>query len=200
MFSSRVPHKMQNLGLQFYSFVHKLIVRTKTKLALPPITLQFKDEPKTKYFDQLICLRNEMANSLMIAQSKQLSDCSNCKKGPIRKGRHNYHQDCENIVNEQIYEELKASLMYLAMASYFGRTDVAFPGCHGYFLNMHLEEHEHAMVFFNYQLMRGADVKLKTIEAPDCHEFPNMTGVFEKALDMEIHVKDVSTVIIYSLI
>jgi len=45
----------------------------------------------------------------------------------------NYHEECEAFVNKQINMELYASYVYMSMAYYFDREDVAMPGFHKYF-------------------------------------------------------------------
>lgn len=57
-------------------------------------------------------------------------------------------------------------LMYLSMASYFGRSDVAFPGFADYFRKAGGEEWRHANTFISYQNKRGGKVKLKDIKKP----------------------------------
>lgn len=67
--------------------------------------------------------------------------------------RQNYSQECEAGVNKQINMELYASYVYLNMAYYFNRFDVALPGFHTYFMKQSDEEREHAKkvcAVFNY--------------------------------------------------
>lgn len=58
--------------------------------------------------------------------------------------RQNYHEECETGVNKQIQLELTASYVYLSLAAYFDRADVAFPGAQKYFAKQSKEEREHA--------------------------------------------------------
>ncbi|EFN61283.1 Ferritin, lower subunit [Camponotus floridanus] len=53
------------------------------------------------------------------------------------------------------------------MAAYFGRVDVALPGCESFFMQMHYEEHKHALKFLDYIKMRGGKVHLCTVSPPD---------------------------------
>lgn len=46
----------------------------------------------------------------------------------ISRVRQNYHAESEAGVNKQINLELTASYVYLSMAFYFDRDDVALPG------------------------------------------------------------------------
>ena len=58
--------------------------------------------------------------------------------------RHNYHSDSEAGVNKQINLELYASYVYLSIAYYFDRDDIARPGFHEFFKKQSDEEREHA--------------------------------------------------------
>ena len=60
------------------------------------------------------------------------------------QARQNYHQEVEAGVNKQINLELYASYVYLSMAHYFDRDDVALPGFHSFFKKASDEEREHA--------------------------------------------------------
>ncbi|KAB0799439.1 hypothetical protein PPYR_07319 [Photinus pyralis] len=106
-------------------------------------------------------------------------------------GRSSYHAEVEKAVNEQIVAEFNAMYMYLSMASYFGRTDVALPGCYGFFMDMHIEEHEHGLIFLNYQNMRGGKVVLGNIQlAPDKICWDGIRSAFATAAEMEKSIKD----------
>lgn len=59
----------------------------------------------------------------------------------------------------------------MEQAGYFGRVDVALPGCESFFLQMHHEEHDHAIKFFNYVKRRGGCVKLGPIVQPDSEDW-----------------------------
>lgn len=85
--------------------------------------------------------------------------------------RQNYHEDCEAAINKQINMELYASYVYLSMAGYFDRDDVALPGFKKYFNKSSDEEREHAQKFIKYQNMRGGRVVLAPIEVIET--FPN---------------------------
>lgn len=107
--------------------------------------------------------------------------------------RHCFHDECEKLLNEQIEAELNACYTYLAMASHFGRSEVALPGCYAFFFQMHLEELGHAHNLIRYQNMRGGKVLfcgLKTVE--DCKW--NVQQSLEKGLQMEKEVKEVKLI------
>lgn len=52
-------------------------------------------------------------------------------------------------------------------AAYFGRVDVALPGCESFFMQMHHEEHKHVLKFIDYVKMRGGKVHLCAVSSPD---------------------------------
>ncbi|KAK5643462.1 hypothetical protein RI129_007307 [Pyrocoelia pectoralis] len=102
-----------------------------------------------------------------------------------------YHVEIEKCINEQILAEFNAMYMYLSMASYFGRTDVALPGCYGFFMNMHIEEHEHGLIFLNYQNMRGGKVILGNVQLPsDKIVCDGICSAFAMAVEMEKSIKE----------
>ena len=80
--------------------------------------------------------------------------------------RQKYHPDSEAGVNRLIKVELDAVYMYLSMASYFDRSDVALPGFANYFRQAVAEEWGHVNVFISYQTKRGGQVKLEDIQKP----------------------------------
>lgn len=57
-------------------------------------------------------------------------------------------------------------------------------------MDMHKEEHEHALIFLNYVLMRGGHVKLNNIEMTQC-DWIGIVNVMETSLQMEKNVKEV---------
>ncbi|XP_076641178.1 soma ferritin-like [Halictus rubicundus] len=101
-----------------------------------------------------------------------------------------FHEETEAILNAQINAELKAFYYYLSMAAYFGRGDVALPGCESFFMQMHHEEHEHALRFVNYVKMRGGFVNLCNVEQPTDQDWKCPLHAFKTALDLEIEVSD----------
>lgn len=101
-----------------------------------------------------------------------------------------FHQETETILNEQINTELKAFYHYLSMAAYFGRADVALPGCESFFMQMHHEEHEHAIRFLNYVKMRGGLVNLCPIQPPSDQDWKCPLHAFKTALTLELEVAE----------
>lgn len=78
--------------------------------------------------------------------------------------RQNYHSECEAGVNKQINLELYASYVYMSMAYYFERDDVALPGFSKFFKKCSNEEREHAQILMKFQNSRGGRVVLQNIQ------------------------------------
>lgn len=106
-------------------------------------------------------------------------------------GRHQFHNDVETQLNNQINDEFIAAYTYLSMACYFGRTEVALPGSQGFFMNMYEEELEHAVVLANYVLMRGGHVSLKPIAVEENQNWESILKAFSTAVTMEQNIKEV---------
>ncbi|EZA50629.1 hypothetical protein DMN91_004315 [Ooceraea biroi] len=99
--------------------------------------------------------------------------------------RQNFHEECEEALNKQINLELFASYVYLSMACYFDRSDVALPGLYKYFKKASDEEREHAMKFLTYQNKRGGDVVLMDIAAPSRRNWNSAKDAMTEALQLE---------------
>ncbi|XP_050300015.1 soma ferritin-like [Anthonomus grandis grandis] len=125
----------------------------------------------------------------LVKQKSGIGDekCQGCKDHP---GRHKFHREIECALNDQIEMEFNASFAYLSMASYYGRSEVALPGCQGFFMMMHQEEHEHAIIFLNYVLMRGGHVCVPCIGPPDNQDWKDISKTFATACQLESQVKE----------
>ncbi|KAK9872135.1 hypothetical protein WA026_016188 [Henosepilachna vigintioctopunctata] len=182
LFRKKVNRNLRGLHGHYYKYTPEKIISYKIKT--------FKERPKSynKIYFPLYVQSNANDKSIkyrILAANYTTCPSTNQDKG----GRHKYHQDVENALNQQILTEFNASYAYLAMSSFFGRTDIALPGCQGFFYNMYMEEIEHAIVFINYQLMRGGHVALFGLEAPE-KEWGCIEKALETALDMEKTVKE----------
>lgn len=102
--------------------------------------------------------------------------------------RQNFHEESEQVLNQQVQMELYASYMYLAMAAYFDRDTVALPGFNDFFLKMSEEERGHAQKFINYVNKRGGRVEFKELQAPSASEWPTCLAAMEQALALEKQV------------
>lgn len=56
---------------------------------------------------------------------------SQCSDECVQQARYMYSAEVENAVNVQVAQELYASHQYLAMAAYFGRTEIGLIGSSG---------------------------------------------------------------------
>lgn len=99
--------------------------------------------------------------------------------------RHNFHEDCERLLNDQLNLEFYASYTYRSMAWYFDRADVALKGFHDYCKRMANEELEHAELILGYLNKRGGNILLCDIKKPDCDEWGDGLNAMEVALDLE---------------
>jgi len=106
----------------------------------------------------------------------------------MSRPRQNFHADCEAAINNQINMELSASYVYMSMAFYFDRDDVAFKNIKKYFLKASEEEREHAMKLMEYQNMRGGRIVLKDISKPAKDEWGTIAEAFSAALELEKQV------------
>jgi len=104
--------------------------------------------------------------------------------------RQNYHEECEAYINKQINMELYASYVYMSMAYYFDREDVAFPGLHKFFKKASDEEREHAEKFMKYQNKRGGRIVLQPLAKPAKDEWISPLEAVSTALELEKTVND----------
>ncbi|XP_012242766.1 soma ferritin isoform X1 [Bombus impatiens] len=104
--------------------------------------------------------------------------------------RQNFHKDCEQAINNQINLELFSSYVYLSMAYYFDRCDVALPGHYTYFKKASDEEREHAMKFMTYQNKRGGSITLTPIENPPKNDWISAYDAMTEALKLERQVNE----------
>ncbi|XP_018307680.1 soma ferritin-like isoform X2 [Mycetomoellerius zeteki] len=130
-------------------------------------------------------LTRQLGYSLTRKKSENNDQTEMCIDKPTkwpsgRRANFDFHEETEAAMNEQINVEL--------MAAYFGRVDVALPGCESFFIQMHHEEHEHALRFFNYIKMRGGKVHLCAISPPNDQDWKCPLHVFKTALQLEIEV------------
>ncbi|XP_037545317.1 ferritin, heavy polypeptide 1a [Nematolebias whitei] len=99
--------------------------------------------------------------------------------------RQNFHQDCEAAINRQINLELYASYVYLSMAYYFDRDDVALSNFSKYFREQSHEERDHAEKLMKLQNKRGGRIFLQDVKKPDRDEWGSGVEALECALQLE---------------
>ncbi|XP_008575801.1 PREDICTED: ferritin, mitochondrial [Galeopterus variegatus] len=102
--------------------------------------------------------------------------------------RQNFHPDSEAAINRQINLELYASYVYLSMAYYFSRDDVALNNFSRYFLRQSREETEHAEKLMRLQNQRGGRICLRDIKKPDQDDWESGLHAMECALLLEKNV------------
>ncbi|XP_020285577.1 soma ferritin isoform X2 [Pseudomyrmex gracilis] len=102
--------------------------------------------------------------------------------------RQNFHADCENAINKQINLELYASYVYLSMAYYFDRSDVALSGLYEYFKKASEEERVHADKLLIYQNKRGGNLEFMDIQAPPKSIWNSAKEAMTEALKLERNV------------
>jgi len=103
----------------------------------------------------------------------------------VSKIRQNFHEECEAMINKQINMEFYASYVYLSMASYFARDDVALHGFASHFRNESDEERNHGMKLMEYQSKRGGRVVFQDIAKPSSMEWGSPLEAMEAALELE---------------
>jgi len=105
----------------------------------------------------------------------------------VQKVDVNYDKEIEDALNKQIFIELRASYMYLAMAGYFGRSGISLPGFQKFFVEQSNEERAHALLFMNYLNTRGGTVKLQNLPDPSFIDISPLEA-FQRTLNMEHEV------------
>jgi ferritin len=85
-------------------------------------------------------------------------------------------------LNEQVKWELYSAYLYLGMAAYFQETGLS--GFANWMRVQAQEELSHSIIFYNFILGRGGNIKLAAIDAPPA-SYANSLGVFEKTLEHE---------------
>ena len=109
---------------------------------------------------------------------------SGSTSGPSRV-RQNFHLDSEAAINRQINLELYASYVYLSMAYYFSRDDVALNNFARYFLRQSQEETQHAEKLMMLQNQRGGRICLQDIKKPDQDDWESGLNAMKCALLLE---------------
>merc|ERR1712080_397112 len=102
----------------------------------------------------------------------------------VSKIRQNYHEECEALLNKQINMEFYASYVYLSMASYFARDDIALNGFAEHFRSESGEERGHGIKLMDYQNSRGGKVVFQDIAALELEKTVNQSLIdIHKAAD-----------------
>ncbi|GMR45834.1 hypothetical protein PMAYCL1PPCAC_16029 [Pristionchus mayeri] len=99
--------------------------------------------------------------------------------------RQNYATETEAAINKQVNIELYASYVYLSMAAYFDRDDVALHNIAEFMKKSSNEEREHAIGLMNFQTLRGGRVAFNDITKPEKNEWGSALEAFQAALALE---------------
>ncbi|CAG9864000.1 unnamed protein product [Phyllotreta striolata] len=100
---------------------------------------------------------------------------------------------CIGKMREQVLEELKASMQYMAMGAYFAKDVVNRPGVSEMFFKSASEERDHAIKLIHYLLMRGelttniSDL-IKRNLVPPVTTWENVVSAMKAALKLEADV------------
>merc|ERR1711863_222135 len=86
--------------------------------------------------------------------------------------------------------ELHASYVYMSMAAYFDRDDIALPGYAKRFQANSEEEREHAMKLINYQNMRGGRVVFQDVAKAKTDDWISALSAVEASLELEKKVHE----------
>jgi len=108
----------------------------------------------------------------------------------ISKIRTNFHATSEALINKQINMELHASYVYMSMAAYFDRDDVALAGFAKRFRENSEEEREHAMKFIEYQNKRGGRVVFQDIAKAKTDDWESPMAALQAQFDLEKSVHE----------
>lgn len=108
----------------------------------------------------------------------------------LSKIRTNFHTTSEGLINKQINMELHACYVYMSMAAFFDRDDIALPGFAKRFLANSDEERGHAQKFIDYQNKRGGRVVFQNIQKPNTDEWVTALNAVEASLDLEKSVHE----------
>jgi len=108
----------------------------------------------------------------------------------VSKIRTNFHANTEALINKQINMELHASYVYMSMAAYFDRDDVALAGFAKRFRAASEEERGHAFKLIDYQNMRGGRVVFQDVAKAKTDDWTSALNAVEASLELEKKVHE----------
>ncbi|KAL6087284.1 hypothetical protein STEG23_006616 [Scotinomys teguina] len=100
----------------------------------------------------------------------------------------NHDRDLENALNTHIQLQFQVSYVYLSMALYFDRDDVALGYFKDFFLSKSHNCKDSAEKFMLLQNKRGGHVFLPSISKPDCDSWSGGLRAMEYAVHMEMTI------------
>merc|ERR1719369_1302001 len=104
--------------------------------------------------------------------------------------RTNFHTNTEALINKQINMKLHASYVYMSMAAYFDRDDVALAGFVKRFLAASDEERGQAFKLIDYQNMRGGRVVFQDVAKAKIDDWTSALNAVEASLELEKKVHE----------
>ena len=104
-----------------------------------------------------------------------------------------FSPEVEKLLNEQIVNEIYSAHLYLSMSAWL--RDKSLDGYANWFYVQYKEELDHALIFYNFILNAGGNVRLGAIDAPPS-EFESLESVLENTLKHEKLV----TSLIYTIV
>ncbi|XP_057574648.1 ferritin heavy chain-like isoform X2 [Hippopotamus amphibius kiboko] len=102
--------------------------------------------------------------------------------------RQNYHPDCEAAINSQVNLQLHASIVYLAVAFYLDRDDVALKQFFSFFLRSSYEHREQAKGLLRLQNQRGGRFQLGNVCKLDTDDWESGLKAMQYTLLLEKRV------------
>jgi len=131
--------------------------------------------------------RSVISVLLVIALMAKFGTIANAD-GNERGPREHYllHTVCVQKLQEQISQELLASLTYLNMAAHFQNNQVARKGFFRFFQEQSDEEKKHAHKLIHYMNKRGAKVGLFDVPMPKKSSWSSAAEAVQEALDLEV--------------
>uniref|UniRef100_I3MY21 Ferritin n=1 Tax=Ictidomys tridecemlineatus TaxID=43179 RepID=I3MY21_ICTTR len=103
----------------------------------------------------------------------------------VSQVRHNYHPDCEAAVNSQIQVQLHASYVYLSLAFFCHRPQVALEHFASFFLRLSHEWRDRAEKLMELQNQRGGHVRLHDVQQPEGSAWHSGLQAMECAFHLE---------------
>jgi ferritin len=98
----------------------------------------------------------------------------------------------EKLLNEQVVAEIYSANLYISMSAWF--RDKSLDGYAHWFYVQYKEETDHALIFYNFILNAGGQVKLGVINAPPS-EFEGIRDILAQSLKHE----ELVTSLIYNI-
>jgi len=106
------------------------------------------------------------------------------------KNRNSLRAEVLQLLNDQVSNEMTASLVYMTMASHFNSERHDRPGFAKFFRKASEEEREHAMKISDYLNKRGSSVTGMSVQMPTVYSWENGLLALQDALALENKVTD----------